>query len=67
VLGVTQHQYNHSHATYLTVINKFDYSRENGYLIQDAQLEREYPRYTIFEVKNGRVVAIFPRTYTKKP
>ncbi|MCE5228979.1 hypothetical protein LLG95_05215 [bacterium] len=66
VLNATQHVYNHTHATYLTVINKFDSSREFGKYIQDMQLEMEFPRYTLFEYKDGRVVVTYPPGY-KKP
>lgn len=64
-LGFTQHVYNHTHATFLNNFNKIDASRDYGRFIQREQIIKSYPRFTLFEFKDGRVVT-HPPGY-KKP
>ncbi len=55
-LAFTQHVYNHTHASFLNNMNKIDYHRDYGRFIQHEQIIKAYPRFTLFEYKDGRVV-----------
>lgn len=59
-LSVSQHEYNHTRATFLNRSNKVDANRVYGAQIQKLQLTHVYPRFTGFEYVDGKVVAIPP-------
>lgn len=63
-LAFTQHVYNHTHASFLNNMNKIDHNREYGKYIQREQIIRAYPRFSIYEYKDGRVI-IHPPGYRK--